>query len=310
MANLLVIGSLNMDLVMRVEHIPIPGETILGKDLHRVCGGKGANQAYTCGKLGSRVEMLGSVGADDYGDALLENLRSVGVETGCLQRLSQTNTGLAMIGVEDSGNNAIMVDLGANLHTDTAYISANWQRIAAADAVIMQLEIPIDAVTLAARISKEQGKLVVLDPAPAAPLPDELYRNVDILKPNESELAILTGMPVHSTEDAKKAALFLLEKGVGTVVVTLGGDGALVACGEDVVHYPAKPVKAVDTTAAGDSFTAAMTMLLAEGYPLEDAVRFAIEVSSLVVTRPGAQSSIPTAQEVAHLRPQSHSHKQ
>lgn len=303
MGNLLVIGSLNMDLVMRVEHIPVPGETVLGKGLQKVCGGKGANQAYTCGRLGSKARILGSVGADPYGSALLANLRSAGVETNAVQKLADADTGLAMIAVEDSGNNAIMVDQGANLHTDAAYINANRALIAAADAIVMQLEIPLEAVTLAARIAKEEGKLVVLDPAPASPLPDELYRNVDILKPNESELEILTGMPVRCPADAQQAARSLLAKGVDTVVVTLGDQGAVTVSTEAEVHYPAKNAKVVDTTAAGDSFTAAMTMLLADGHSLEQAVRFAIEVSSLVVTRSGAQSSIPTAREVAGMLP-------
>ena len=302
MANLLVIGSLNMDIVVQVENIPVPGETVLGKSLQRVCGGKGANQAYTCGKLGGNVEMLGSVGQDDNGDALLENLRSVGVKTDFLQR-TPVDTGLALIEVEASGNNSIVVAQGANLCTDAAYIEANRARIEAVDALVMQLEIPIEAVTLAAKIAKTAGKLVVLDPAPAALLPDELCCNVDIIKPNESELSVLTGLPVRSPEEAEIAARALLDRGIGTVVVTLGEEGAVVVSGERAVHYPGKPADAIDTTAAGDSFTAAMAMLLAQKYSLDEAVNFAISVSALVVTKAGAQSSIPSAEQVVNMLP-------
>ena len=291
-----------MDLVVRVEHIPVPGETVLGSSLQRTCGGKGANQAYTCGKLGGDVEILGSVGTDDNGNALIESLRTVGVETAFLQRV-QAETGLALIEVEASGDNSIVVAQGANLCTDAAYIEANRARIEAADAVIMQLEIPMESVMRAAEIAKSAGKLVILDPAPAMPLPEKLCRNIDIIKPNENELALLTGIPVRSPEDAAIAARALLAGGVGTVVVTLGEEGAVVVSEDGARHYPGKPADAIDTTAAGDSFTAAMALLIARGYSLTDAVDFAISVSSLVVTKAGAQSSIPSGEEVAHMLP-------
>lgn len=301
MKKILVIGSLNMDQVLQIEHAPVPGETILCRDMKLVCGGKGANQAFTCGRLGCNVEMLGSVGQDENGDALLTNLMKEGVETCHVQRLSDHPTGVAVIAVENSGNNSIIVIQGANLMTDEAYIRANTDRILEADAIVLQLEIPLPAVTLAAKEGKKAGKLVVLDPAPAAKLPDELYHCVDILKPNETELGLLAGMPTDSPEEVETAARCLLERGVKNVVVTLGGAGAMLVNEGGSVVFPGKKVEVADTTAAGDSFTAAMTMLLAQGYPLEQAITFAIEVAAIVVTRPGAQSSIPKADEIAKL---------
>lgn len=301
MKKILVIGSLNMDQVLQIEHIPVAGETILCRDIHFACGGKGANQAFTCGRLGCRVEMLGSVGWDENGNALIENLDKEGVETEHIKRLKDTPTGTAVIAVEKTGNNSILVVQGANLMTDEAYILENRKCIQEADAVILQLEIPLPTVTLAAKEGKKAGKLVVLDPAPAIELPDELYRCVDVIKPNETELEILTGMPVGSLDEVEKAARCLLKRGAKNVVVTLGGEGAMLVCDSGRVDFPGKKVEAVDTTAAGDSFTAAMTMLLAEGNSLNHAIEFAVEVASLVVTRPGAQSSIPKSDEIKKM---------
>lgn len=302
MKKILVIGSLNMDQVLQIAHIPAAGETILCQDMKLVCGGKGANQAFTCGRLGSSVEMLGSVGQDENGDALLENLEKEGVDICHVQRLSEHPTGVAVIAVGKEGNNSIIVIQGANLMTDEAYIRSNTERIQAVDAVILQLEIPLETVTLAAKEGKRAGKLVVLDPAPAAKLPDELYHCVDIIKPNETELELLTGLPAESPEEVERAARCLLERGVKNVVVTLGGAGAMLVREGGSIVFPGKKVEVVDTTAAGDSFTAAMTMLLTEGYPLESAIAFAIEVAAVVVTRPGAQSSIPNKDEIMEIR--------
>lgn len=301
MRKILVIGSLNMDQVLQIEHIPVAGETILCQDMKLVCGGKGANQAFTCGRLGCHVEMLGSVGQDENGSALLANLRAEGVDTVHIQRLPDHPTGMAVIAVERTGNNSILVIQGANAMTDEAYISANIDRIQAADAIVLQLEIPLPAVTFAAREGRKAGKLVILDPAPAADLPDELYHCVDVIKPNETELGLLTGMPVDTAGEIERAARCLLERGVGSVVVTLGGAGAMLVRNSGSVLFPGKKVEVVDTTAAGDSFTAAMAMFLTEGYSLEQAITFAIEVAAVVVTRPGAQSSIPNEDEIREI---------
>lgn len=304
MAKLVVAGSLNMDLVVRVPHIPAPGETILGGQPRYVGGGKGANQAFTCARLGAEVVMLGSVGQDENGDRLLAGLKAAGVDVSAVQRLADAASGLAIIAVEDSGDNCIIVSPGANLITDPAYIDRQRDLIAKADAVLMQLEIPIETVLHTARLASSLGKLVVLDPAPAAPLPDELYGLVDLIKPNEVELAHLTGLPVTSPAQAEKAAQKLLERGAGRVLVTLGGQGAVLAEPAGTLHIPARPdVRVVDTTAAGDSFTAAAARLWVDGHTLADAARFATEVAALVVSRAGAQTSIPSADEVAPLIP-------
>lgn len=303
MGKLLVIGSLNMDMALRVPHIPARGETILAQGLRYAEGGKGANQAFTLGKLGASVAMLGSVGRDANGERLLANLRSVGVDVSLAQRLENEVSGLAVIAVEGGGDNNIIVAPGANLRTGPDYIKASRQAISQCDAVIMQLEIPLESVALAAKMAKAMGKLVILDPAPATVLPEGLYRDVDIVKPNETELAILSGLPVGSVAEMEEAARVLLGRGAGTVVVTMGAGGALIARPSGCLHVPVPtPVKVVDTTAAGDSFTAAMAMMLVEGRPLEDAVRFAELVAGVVVGRPGAQSSIPDAQEVEALK--------
>ncbi len=210
-----------MDMVLRVPRLPVPGETILGRSLGFACGGKGANQAYTLGKLGASVALLGSVGRDENGDRLLANLRSVKVDVEAVRRLEGVPSGLAAIGVEDGGNNSIIVVPGANLHTGPEYVLAARDLIARAGAVIMQLEIPLESVLAAAKLAREMKKTVILDPAPAVPLPDELYRNVDVIKPNEIELAHLSGQPVNNTDQAEKAARLLLERGVGTRQATL-----------------------------------------------------------------------------------------
>lgn len=299
MANIVVLGSLNMDFVARTPHIPVPGETVLGHDLTFVPGGKGANQAYTLGRLGADVSMLGCVGADPYGEQLLDNLQAVNVDTRHVERLTNHSSGIAVIEVGDDGDNNIVVLQGANLQVTSTYLQKHLEAIKAADALVMQLEIPVPTVLQAAKIAKDLGKLVILDPAPAAPLPEELWPHVDVVKPNETELALLTSMPVKNLKQAEAAARTLLAKGVKQVVVSMGGAGALMVEEGKAVHIPALPVKAVDSTAAGDGFTAAMTLKLVAGESLEDALGYAVAVAALVVTRSGAQSSIPTQEEVA-----------
>ncbi len=303
MKELVVLGSLNMDQVVHVAHIPKPGETVLAGDIQLVCGGKGANQAFTCSRLGCKVRMLGSVGKDENGELLLQNLADAGAETADIQRVETAPTGLAIIAVEDAGNNNIVVVQGANLHTGAAYVQANLNKIQNAGALLLQLEIPLNTVVMAAQEAKLAGCLVILDPAPARELPEELYRSADIIKPNETELAILTGREINSLEDVESAARVLLNRGVGAVAVTLGGQGAMLVQQGICRHFPAPKVQAVDTTAAGDSFTAAMAMLLLQGYSLEQAVAFAMEVSGIVVTRRGAQTSIPAYAEIAPFIP-------
>lgn len=297
MKKAVVIGSLNLDYSLAVAHLPLPGETILAQGLTMNPGGKGANQAYALGKLGCETSMIGSVGTDNAGALLCGNLESVGVDTSGIKRLPDVPSGQAFIPVDASGQNSIIVLSGANALVTPRDIDQEKARIEQADCVVMQLEIPIETVLYAAKLAKSLGKTVVLDPAPArSDLPDELIGCADFIKPNETELAILTGRPSETIEDCREAAELLLQKGAGTVMVSLGSKGVLAVSRKGTVHVPARKVKAVDTTAAGDCFTAAFVRAY-EG-DTEKALQFATAAAAIAVSRKGAQASIPTAEEV------------
>lgn len=298
MSNLLIVGSLNMDTVINVKDMPKPGETVLGKNYELCPGGKGANQAYAAGKLGADVSMIGLVGKDDNGMKLLLNLQSVGVNTSGIQTLDNITSGTAFITVDDEGENSIIVISGANYELRKEHIDNHMDLIDQCDAVIVQLEVPIDVVTYLARIAKSKNKLVILDPAPAPTnLPLELIKNVDIMKPNETELHALTGMKTESIEQIVQASRSLIEQGVKKVIVTVGSKGTVLVTENDYKIFPPRKVAAVDTTAAGDSFTAAFATKLIEGFSYDDAIKFANIVSSIVVTRKGAQNSMPSYEE-------------
>ena len=299
MKRIVVVGSSNVDLTARVRSLPHPGETVGGATLLKANGGKGANQAYAAGRLGGCVKMIGCVGDDIYGESLINNLQSAGVDTGAVARLDDVPTGIAGITVTSSGDNAIIVASGANFYLTPEMIRHNEDLIRAADYVLTQLETPVETVLTLAEMAKKAGKVMVLDPAPArADLPDELFPLVDVLKPNETELQSLTGLPVDTDTHIAQAARTLLAKGVKMVVDTMGERGAMIVTKEDTLFVPALLVKPVDTTAAGDTFTAAMVCGLADGMGMEEAVRFANKVSSIVVTRKGAQMSIPDMSEI------------
>ena len=298
MNKLLVVGSLNMDFVVQLARAPEGGETVLGRSFVLVPGGKGANQAYTAGKLGGSVTMIGAVGQDIYGETLLENLRVAGVDTSGVERFADCATGSAFISVDDAGENRITVVPGANARVDCALLQRHIDLFDQCDIVVMQMEIPLETIVCAAKLARERGKTVILDPAPAPDsLPDELYRTVDIIKPNEIELSQLSGLPTGNPADAQTAAQELLRRGVRAVIPTLGNKGALVVTRDGTRSYAARSVQPVDTTAAGDSFTAAFALTLSE----EDygpAVCFANDVAALVIQKKGAQTSIPTLEEV------------
>ncbi|HOJ09394.1 MAG TPA: ribokinase [Clostridiales bacterium] len=302
MKKILVVGSLNIDFVINVDEMPKTGETVLGNNLEFIPGGKGANQAYAAGKLGASIAMIGAVGRDIYGTILVDNLTSVGVDTTAIARLDNQKTGSAFIVVNKQGHNRIIVISGANKCISIDIINRHINMIQESDIIIMQLEIPMDVVIYVAKIAKQMGKLVILDPAPAPEfLPDELIQNVDILKPNETELARLTGCSIYTIEDIVSGANKLVNRGVPTVIVTLGERGAVMVNRDGWVHKTVSSVKAVDTTAAGDGFIAALALGLTREMSIDEAIDFGNSVSTLVVTRKGAQTSIPTMDEVKLL---------
>ena len=290
-----------MDLVIRTPHFPRPGETLIGSEFHTVPGGKGANQAVAAARLGARVSMVGLVGDDAFGDALLSNLAAAGVDHASVTRHPQAPTGVAFIMVDDSGQNSIVVASGANLQLRPAGVDAAEALIAAADILLLQLESPLDAVTRAAEIARAHGVPVVLNPAPPRALPGSLLSLIDVLIPNEREATFLSGSPTGDQAGAKAAAAKLRTLGIETVIVTLRGRGALLARAEGTDHYPAFRVTAVDTTAAGDAFVGGFAVALAEGRSWAEAVRWGNGAGALAATALGAQPSLPTRQALAEL---------
>jgi ribokinase len=296
---IVVIGSLNQDWVVGADHIVRVGETILTQEYHVFPGGKGANQAYAMGKLGGEAAMLGAVGNDDAGKYLLDNLKTVGVDVSGIKVDPQSKTGMAWIVVDKHRDNSIVVIQGANQTVDSPYINANKSMLEQSDVVVLQLEIPIETVVYAAKPAKFLSKCVILDPAPAVGnLPDELFEYVDLIKPNEAELSILTGSDIIGGDYGEKA-LQLRQKGVKNVIATLGDKGIFAALEDGrSMSIPGLKVDVVDTTAAGDSFLAALAVCLCEGGNIEEAIHFAQRVAAIVVSRSGAQTSIPSREEL------------
>ncbi len=300
-AHVVVVGSLNMDLVVRAPRIPAPGETLLGGEFHTVPGGKGANQAVAAARLGARVSMVGRLGADDFATQLLANLEADGIDHSAVIQDASTTTGVALIVVADDGQNSIVVASGANMQVTPDDVDAAAETIAAADVLLLQLEIPLDAVQRAAEIAHEHGVPVVLNPAPARDLPADLLSRVDVLIPNESETALLTGLPVDTGAELEAAARALLDRGISTAILTLGARGAMLATGSEVEIIPTFKVQPVDTTAAGDAFVAGFSVALAEGKPVAEAVRWGNAAGALAATRLGAQTSLPRRAELEQL---------
>jgi ribokinase len=292
-----VVGSLNMDLVVTAPRLPEVGETVTGGTFATFPGGKGANQAVAAARLGARVAMVGRVGADAFGEQLVGGLRREGVDVTHVRVDADAATGVAFITVDGAGRNTIVVASGANMRLAPADVDAAAAVLGRARVLLVQLEVPVEVVLHAARLARAQGALVCLDPAPAAPLPDELWRLVDVVNPNETEARALTGLPVTTVDDARRAAEALRARGARAAVVKLGERGAYYLSAADGGHVPARPVTAVDTTAAGDAFAAALGVALGEGRPLAEAVAFATWTAALKVTRLGAQA-LPTRTEV------------
>ena len=302
MTKAVVLGSLNVDLVADVPRPPFEGESLLADSFTVVAGGKGANQACTLSRLGAESAVLGMIGKDGYGTMLKESLEKAGVDYSHLDEREDTPTGVAMISVYPNGNNSIVSVLGANNRVDCDYIDRNLDLLKECDVFVLQLEVPLEAAAYAAKKAKEFGKLVVLDPAPAPEiLPEGLLDAVDLVKPNEVELSILTGIQ-EAEHHLAEAVGVLKQMGARDVLVTLGSKGSCVSMPDGSIRMiEAKKVKAVDTTAAGDAFTASVAIKLAEGKSLLEAAEFATGVSAIVVTRKGAQSSIPTQEELKGL---------
>ena len=295
MSKILVVGSLNADLVVRAPRFPQPGETISGEDLQVIPGGKGANQAVAAARLGVHVSMLGRVGRDNFGDFLLDNLQSNHVNAQLVQR-DDASTGAATILVDGNGQNSIVLSPGANGKVSVADVEhASFSDFSL---LLLQLEIPIPTVLRAALRAREHGLRVILNPAPARPLPDDLIALADFLIPNETELSLLTGMDVTDIPSAEAAARILLERGVKTVIVTLGSKGALIVDGVTSTHVSTFRVDVVDTTAAGDAFIGGFASALLENKSLKNAVRYGCACGALATTKFGAQPSLPTEEDV------------
>lgn len=299
---ILVVGSINMDLVIKTPHLPDPGETVLGSSFHTFPGGKGANQAIAISRLGAEVSFVGRVGEDAFGRALASVLEKEGVSTAYLEHDPVVPSGVAVILVDGQGQNSIVVASGANSRLTPQDVRMAGMELPTVSAVITQLEIPLECVIEAARAASLRNVPFIFNPAPAGVIPRELLEKVDVLVPNELEAGMLSGMPVETLEQAEHAGRHLLAAGAGSIIITLGSQGALVIQrGTAAVHIPAHTVNVMDTTAAGDAFTAGLAVGLAEGLSLVDAAHLGNAAGALAVTRLGALPSLPDRSQVAAL---------
>jgi ribokinase len=301
MTDIVVVGSLNMDLVVRAPRAPEAGETIRGHDFQMVPGGKGANQAAAAAKLGGETAMVGRVGGDAFGPVLIQNMARQGVDPNHIMIDQEASTGVAVITVDDTGENRIVISAGANGRVNKSDIERAEGLLRDAQFLILQFEIPLEVVDYAIEKAAHYPVKVILNPAPAASVSPEFLGRVDHLVPNETETKILTGLDVSDLSTAEKAAREFLSYGVGEVIITLGEEGALLVTRERVTHVPAREVKAVDTTAAGDAFIGGFAVATARGFSPVEAVRYATCAGTLAVTKFGAQTSLPTAEEVQAL---------
>ena len=297
---IVVIGSLNMDLVMRAERMPVAGETLHGNEFLCAPGGKGANQALACSRLGGSVAMVGRIGDDSFGETLRAGLAESGINHRYVQKTAATSTGVAIILVEEAlGQNRIVLSSGANAELSPADIDAAGELIDRATRIVLQLEIPLATVAHVLHRAQAAGVPVLLNPAPAKTLPDEFWPLIDILVPNESEAALLTGKSITDIASASLCAQELQQRGVRCVMITLGAQGLVIADENGTRHLPAQPVSAVDTTAAGDTFIGGLVAGCQEGLSLDAACQLGQQASALCVTRQGAQPSIPYRHEIS-----------
>ncbi|HEX2846867.1 MAG: ribokinase [Chitinophagaceae bacterium] len=295
---IVVIGSSNMDMVVKTDHIPVPGETVLSGSFFMNPGGKGANQAVTVARLGGEVVFISKLGNDVFGKQFSQLFSDEGIDTSFILSDEDFPSGVALITVDKAGENSIVVASGANANLHSKDMQKALDEIAAASLVLLQLEIPMDVVHFAVNYAASKNVKVILNPAPANELSEELLKNIDILTPNKTEASMISGVDVTNIESAKKAAKAICSKGVKNVVVTMGPLGAVICQDGKFSVVAAQKVETVDTTAAGDVFNGALAVALCKGDSLEEAVGFACEAAALSVTRLGAQSSIPYRNEL------------
>lgn len=296
--NLVVLGSINADHILNLESFPRPGETVTGSQYQVAFGGKGANQAVAAGRSGANIAFIACTGDDDTGARVRQQLASDNIDVEPVTAIAGESTGVALIFVNGEGENVIGIHAGANAALSAGLVAKQQQRIASADALLMQLESPLESVLAAAKIAHQNNTTVVLNPAPARALPDELLALVDIITPNETEAEKLTGVRVETDEDAANAAQVLHDKGIATVIITLGSRGVWASQRGKGQRVPGFKVQAIDTIAAGDTFNGALMTALLEGKALPDALRFAHAAAAIAVTRKGAQPSVPWRNEI------------
>ena len=299
MSKIVVIGSSNTDMVIQSEHLPAPGETILGGEFFMNPGGKGANQAVAAAKLGGDVVFVARVGDDIFGQEAVAGFKLEGINTDFIVTDPEQPSGVATIMVDAKGENCIAVASGANNMLSPADVDQAMAQVDAADVLLMQLETPIETIEYVASLGSEKGKTVILNPAPAQALSDELLAKIDVITPNETEAEMLTGINVENLADAEKAAQALRDKGIGTVIITMGSQGAFVLSDSFTGMVATRKVEAVDTTAAGDTFNGALAVGMANGQAIEEALAFANKAATISVTRLGAQASVPSLAELA-----------
>ena len=294
MTKVIVFGSINMDLVTKTPRLPIAGETLQGYEFFTAAGGKGANQAVAAARLGASTYMVGRLGKDEFGRQLLSDLQAAGVHTDGVLVDEAASSGVAVIAVDDAGENNIIIVAGANGQVNQQDVERLSDLLPGAVALLLQFEVPLPVVLSAAQAARKVGVPVILDPAPAkANIPPELYPLVDIITPNEIEASQLVGFPVDGQEAAAKASVKLREWGVGTVIVKLGAQGVCCATGEETFFVPAFSVQSVDTVAAGDAFNGGLAVGLAEGHPLRQAIVWGAAAGAICATQAGAQPSLP-----------------
>lgn len=296
--NLVVLGSINADHILNLDAFPTPGETVTGHHYQVAFGGKGANQAVAAGRSGAKIAFIACTGDDDIGERIRKQLSCDNIDVAPVRAVKDESTGVALIFVNAEGENVIGIHAGANAALSAEQVADEHARIADADALLMQLESPLESVLAAAKIAHQNNTTVVLNPAPARTLPDELLALVDIITPNETEAEKLTGIRVTNDDDAANAAQALHDKGIDTVIITLGSRGVWASQQGKGQRVPGFRVKAVDTIAAGDTFNGALMTALLEDKPLPEALRFAHAAAAIAVTRKGAQPSVPWRKEI------------